>query len=254
MGIVQKITLVIPCFNEERRLQKDEFLSLIQYPDLHLLFVNDGSTDGTEQCLRSIKNQAKEKIEIQSLKKNLGKAEAVRRGLICAIEKNANIVGYIDADFAVPVYEVLRLIEEIKQRRVAVVMASRVKLLGRKIERKLHRHYLGRVFATFSSFILGLPVYDTQCGAKLFQNTPVLRSAIESPFLSRWAFDVELLGRLLIGTDSVTPLSEKDFLEVPLKEWREMPGSRVHFLDFLRAGIDLLLTSFLLFTKRRRRA
>lgn len=248
---MQKIILVIPCFNEERRLQKDEFLSLIQKPDLHLLFVNDGSTDNTEQCLLAIQDQAKEKIELLSLERNQGKAEAVRRGLIYAIEKKADIVGYIDADFAVPVREVLRLIKEIKQRQVAVVIASRVKLLGRRIDRNVIRHYLGRAFATFSSFALRLPIYDTQCGGKLFRNTEILLSAVESPFFSRWAFDVELIGRLLIGTESVAPLSEKDFLEVPLEEWRDVPGSKMHFFSMAKMGMELLLINFLLLKRRR---
>ena len=80
-----------------------------------------------------------------------------------------------------------------------VILASRVSLLGRRIVRSTRRHYLGRIFATLASRILRVAVYDTQCGAKLFRCAPALAAALRDPFLSRWVFDVELLGRLLTG-------------------------------------------------------
>ena len=61
------------------------------------------------------------------------------------------------------------------------------------------RHYVGRLFATASSLILDMTVYDTQCGAKVLRAGPALRAALATPFHSRWAFDVELLGRLHNG-------------------------------------------------------
>ena len=116
-------------------------------------------------------------------------------------------------------------------------IGSRVKLLGRTIERSELRHYLGRVFATCASITLGLPVYDTQCGLKLFRNVPAIAAAVERPFLSRWIFDVELIAR--IGREAGTGAAVR-IREVPLEVWRERGSSRLSATDFLRAPLELL--------------
>jgi hypothetical protein len=86
---------------------------------------------------------------------------------------------------------------------VQVAIGARVGMLGYDIDRSAVRHYLGRVFATAASLILQARVYDTQAGPSCSAPAPALAEALAVPFLSRWAFDVELPGRLLIGTPAV---------------------------------------------------
>ena len=115
-----------------------------------------------------------------------------------------------------------------------------MRMLGMDIKRLTLRHYLGRIFANFAAWTLKIPIYDTQCGAKAFRRCAALELALRDPFLSRWAFDVELLGRLLLGGDNVSGLREEDFVEVPLRRWHDIPGFHWRFHDLLRMGFDLL--------------
>ena len=231
------ITLVVPCYNEAARLDGPALVGLVDaHAALRLLLVDDGSTDRTAERLRTVAAERPARIDVLVLPANGGKAEAVRQGLRHALAGGADVVGYFDADLSTPPPEILRLVQTIEASGVAVVMGARVALLGRDIRRHAARHYLGRIFATTASMMLGVRVYDTQCGAKLFRRTAALAAALERPFRSRWAFDVELLGRLLsaglpIGT----------FVEVPLMTWRDVPGSKLNVARMGRAFCDLLL-------------
>ena len=92
-----------------------------------------------------------------------------------------------------------------------------------------------------ASIILKLPVYDTQCGAKAFRASAALSRALEEPFHARWAFDVELIGRLLANG-----LGCRDFVEVPLRRWVDVGGSRLRPVHFPILGWELLRIFFAL--------
>ena len=231
-------TLVVPCYNEAHRLDDSAFLSLV---DEHtsLLFVNDGSTDATEARVRRLAARD-DRIGVVSFPQNRGKGEAVRVGLQRAHGTHSKIVGYVDADLATPVAEIRRLLERFRSTDAALLLGSRVGLLGRQITRSAHRHYLGRVFATAASLVVKLPVYDTQCGAKFFRVSPTLDAALKEPFVSRWIFDVELLGRLSIGTPSAPPIDAGAMIEEPLWVWHDVTGSKMRSAAILAAAPDLV--------------
>jgi dolichyl-phosphate beta-glucosyltransferase len=232
--------IVVPCFNEERRLEEARFLKLAERHEAHLLFVDDGSRDRTLDVLERLRSRVPEFVIVHALPKNQGKAEAVRQGLTIALGRGFRLVGYADADLATPPAELLRMLQILEDiPAIDVAIGSRVLLIGRRIERKASRHYLGRVFATFAANVLRAPFYDTQCGAKFFRKTPALEAALEERFVSRWAFDVELLGRLLAGTTSVAGIGLERMREIPLEEWIDKPGSKLRFSDMASAIVDL---------------
>ncbi len=227
-----RVAVVVPCFNEQRRLDPHQVSELTEVGDCDLVLVDDGSTDGTRDLLESLA-AGSDRVTVLALEANSGKAEAVRRGLLAAVGAGYDIVGYADADFATPPSEIARLIDLCRSDERRVVIGSRVGLLGHQIDRSAVRHYTGRVFGTLGSLLLGFQVYDTQCGAKVFRVDDVFRSALGSTFVSRWSFDVELLGRL------ATPRGTAGFLEVPLATWREVGGSKLNIMSSIKATAEL---------------
>jgi dolichyl-phosphate beta-glucosyltransferase len=98
------------------------------------------------------------------------------------------------------------------------------------------------VFATIASLLLRLRVYDTQCGAKLFRKTDVAHEVFDRPFMSSWAFDVEILARLLrLQRSGKIPPVARVVVEVPLRQWTDVRGSKISFTDSLIATTQLLL-------------
>ena len=241
-----RVAVVVPCFNEAKRLDATALLSVLGGPQWSITFVDDGSTDSTGEVLRNIAARAPTQVRIVTLERNSGKAEAVRRGLVDAIEQGAQQVAFLDADLATPPHELARVVAALEDPEVRVALGARVALLGSTIERKLSRHYVGRIFASGASLALRLPVYDTQCGAKAFRVCPELTAALADPFRSRWVFDVELIGRLLMGG-----LSARHFIEVPLKEWRDVNGSKLSATAMVRSGIDLAMLAWTLRSSKR---
>jgi hypothetical protein len=121
-----------------------------------------------------------------------------------------------------------------------MVFGSRVRLLGRNVERAWLRRILGRCFAAVVFVILRLPVYDTQCGAKLFRLTPTLREIFAAPFTTRWIFDVEIIARLIaLRRREGGPEPAECIYELPLHIWRHVGGSKVRLADFGRVATDL---------------
>ena len=227
MGLNRKTAIVVPCYNEAKRLNCEAFENaLSKDPNLELVFVNDGSSDDTEDKLNDIRRRAGQRAHVFSLQHNSGKAEAVRQGVLRAFELRTELIGYWDADLATPLDFIELFARELDARDVSLVLGARVRMLGRNIERRAFRHYVGRGFATVAAFSLGFPVYDTQCGAKLFRATPVLREAFVRPFELNWGFDVELLKRLRDARNSVHHFDvERECVEFPLPAWTDTPGS-----------------------------
>jgi dolichyl-phosphate beta-glucosyltransferase len=233
---VPRVTIVVPCFNEEHRLDLNAFRACSD--DVHFCFVDDGSRDNTLLVLQALAATDPIRFRVLHLAKNSGKAEAVRAGMVDALSKAADYVGFWDADLATPLSELPRFIEILEKRsEIQMVIGARVRLLGREISRRPGRHYFGRAGATLISSSLGLAVYDTQCGAKLFRSSDLMRDIFAKPFLSRWIFDVEIIARLIqrMGRDDAA----RAIYELPLVVWHDVHGSKVKTRDYVRGLRDL---------------
>lgn len=195
-----RLSLVIPAYNEARRLEETltrcwSYLSAAGEP-FELLLIDDGSTDGTAAVAKLFAQDHPGTL-VRSIP-HAGKAAAVRAGLLAA---SGELVAFTDADLATP----LENLDEFAQRARSgadIVIGSREGAGSRRIGEPGYRHLMGRVFNRMVQLLVLPGIEDTQCGFKLFRREAA-RAVLSRAILYRdsavvagprvTAFDVELL-------------------------------------------------------------
>lgn len=227
-----KTGIIIPCYNEGKRLNQEAFVSFIsENKNYHLCFVNDGSKDNTLEVLHTMKNQAPEAISIVDVKKNSGKATAVRAGARFLYSMtNISNIGFMDADLSTDFRDFKDLVSTLEKENKLVVFGSRNALGSGTIERNFMRNVFSKFVKQFILLILGLPIRDTQCGAKVFARS-IVPVAYDDAFVSKWLFDVEIFLRLkkFLGKENTM----KNIVEQPLMRWVHVDDSKLGMRDAL---------------------
>ena len=227
------VHLVVPCYRESARI--GGFLPVLcqemtELTGVRVLVVEDGSDPQEAERMRQIVDSLRTEfpclLPLMTLPENLGKGGAVYAGW--HKHGGAEWLAFVDADGSCTASEVARLLS-LRQQGTAL-FASRIKILGRRVERLLKRHLLGRVYATLVSELLAVPVYDSQCGLKLVPRAAYERIA-DRLQVKGFAFDVELMVALLKAGCAID--------EVPI-DWHEVPGGKVDLLrDSWRMALDV---------------
>ena len=239
---MSRAIVVVPCFNESRRLNMRAIQDFGRRTECaELLFVNDGSRDETLELLEHLNASNPRRFSFLHLAQNGGKAEAVRQGMLMSLRAGADYVGFWDADLATPLADIepfCRILDG--KPHIDVVIGTRMRLLGHAIDRRPLRYLLGRLFANTASMALGVRLFDTQCGAKLFRSSSELAALLSQPFSTRWIFDVEMFARMKqLRRGSQQPPLEQAIYEFPLDAWRDVAGSNVKGRDFAKASWEL---------------
>jgi glycosyltransferase involved in cell wall biosynthesis len=239
MSQASRILLVIPAFKESQRLPRylEALASSVKVglPTMKLMVVDDGSGDFEQEHLMKIVRTLMESysciLDPLLLPNNLGKGGAILAGWDAGVDKY-DYLGFVDADGAIPASEVIALANLMTSSpREISFFGSRIKMLGKRIERGWTRHFSGRVFAFFVGLLIEPEIYDSQCGLKFIPSAHFrnIRNRLQG---RRFAFDVELTAALRkVGH----PIEE-----VPIS-WRDVPGSKVSlFRDTFRMLSDTL--------------
>jgi glycosyltransferase involved in cell wall biosynthesis len=236
--------LVIPCYRDAARLEPFLLELVARLPAaFSIQVVDDGSSRDEAAELGAVLDRARavyepggpQVCELLRLPKNQGKGAAVRAGWVAGAA-GFDLAGFADADGSVSANEIVRGYDYFSAHlgEIDGLLGSRLKVLGRRVERKLVRHIVGRVFATAVSTLSHLPVYDTQCGFKLFK-TSVLAPVLPRLTSDRFAFDVELILELTVAGATLR--------EFPV-DWFHREGSKVSVLrDMLPMLRDVWQTS-----------
>lgn len=227
-----KLSIIIPCFNEEDRLPKNFAKAYAFFKknikDFEVILVDDGSVDKTLTIIKHLSKQYKD-VNFISYRPNQGKGYAVKKG----VEKSSGqIICFMDADFAIDLKEAAKFIKQIDQG-ANIVIANRnlgkSKMIGQK---NLIRRFLGKSLTYLNNIFLNLNnISDTQCGFKFFE-ARVAKQLFSNLTVYRWLFDMEIL--------TLASLKGYKIVSLPVT-WKEIEGSKVNLVsDFIPVGKDLI--------------
>jgi len=233
--------IIVPCYNEENRLDRQAFIDFIKSHSYYLLcFVNDGSSDNTITVLNEIKEARPNQVHVLDMPVNGGKAAAVRAGALHLEEfTDADYIGFIDADLSTDFQDFKALVNTLNSNEMLdVVYGSRNKGESSGIDRNFFRAIFSNIVKAFIYLILRLPIEDTQCGAKVFRKKIVLKT-FSLPFQTRWLFDVEIFIRLkrYYKPDNVM----NHIYEQPLAKWVHVDDSKLGAKDAIQIPAKLIL-------------
>ena len=230
--MTRSISIIIPAYNEEKRLPATlrliiAYLRRGGWPFAEILVVDDGSADATVQVAEQARADYPD-LRVLRNPGNRGKGYAVRHGML---ECRGEWAIYTDADLSTPIEELETLWQAIERDNARVAVGSRAldrRLIG--VHQSFFRENIGRVFNLLMRLSTGLPFHDTQCGFKLFEGAAA-REIFRRQRVERFGFDVEVLfiaQRLGYRT-----------LEVPVR-WNDVAGTKVRMGSGLAAFLDPL--------------
>lgn len=211
------ITVVIPAFNEVKRLAVTlgpMWRSLRRrFADFEMIVVDDGSTDGTAEVVRtfSIEHQ---NVRLISYPINRGKGYAVRQGVLSS---SGQYVLFSDADQSTPMREVRKLLRALESCDIAI--GSRAIRESRIAQyQPIYRVVMGKTFNKFVQLMTVPGVKDTQCGFKCFFGDEA-RELFSRCRIDGFSFDVEVL---YLARRKGLRIAEVGVY------WRNSPESKVH--------------------------
>lgn len=232
------VGVVIPCYNEEKRLLSNDFIDFIdQYTGYHLCFVNDGSKDNTLKVLQDLQKGRENFITVYNCEKNGGKAEAVRLGMLHMGKfPDLDYIGFLDADLSTDLSDFDDLVSTIDGSDFKIVSGSRISRMGADITKESARQIISLTINYIIRTILSMNFKDTQCGAKIFHKD-VIRLCFKHKFITRWLFDVEIFLRMKTYLGSTE--AKRSICEKPLKRWIHADGSKLSMKDSLKIIFQL---------------
>ena len=227
------VGVVIPCYNEEKRLLSTEFTNfIIKNSGYHLCFVNDGSSDKTLDVLNNLRKGRENFISVYDCAQNGGKAEAVRLGMLHMAQKeDLDYIGFLDADLSTDLSDFDALVNTIESTDYKIVSGSRINRMGADITKESARKIISLTINFIIRKILSMDFKDTQCGAKIFHKD-IIDIAFDKKFITKWLFDVEIFVR--IRKKFGLSKAKQMLCEQPLKRWIHADGSKLSMKDSVK--------------------
>ena len=219
---MRTIAIVIPCFNEAKRLNFKFFFDLYAETHCSFIFVDDGSTDQTGQLIVETFLEQNIPVDLITFEFNLGKASAISRGLEAAHKKGIEFVAFCDADNSTKPSDILSLYEHIAENEhIMVVSGARVPLSGSNVLRRDFRKWVGRIVATLVSKMTHIAIYDPMSPMKVYRLN-AFGPEFEFVPKTKWLGEVEIMFH-------VYNIDRSRFVveEICLNYWRDEEGGHI---------------------------
>jgi glycosyltransferase involved in cell wall biosynthesis len=192
-----KVSIIIPAYNEEKRIEEtltaysDYFENLRKKNklDYEILVVINNTTDRTEEIVK-LSCKKNSRVRYLNLVKG-GKGYAVIEGFKDCLKRDSHLIGFVDADMATAPQHFHELIENIGGYD-AVIASRYVEGSIVKPKQTWQRIFVSRIFNLLIRGLFLMPYSDTQCGAKIFKKSVIIK-IVNEVGMSQWAVDVELL-------------------------------------------------------------
>lgn len=225
------LSLIIPAYNEEKRLsatmEKIYQYLLDKHYGWEIIIVDDGSSDGTFDIAADFASQIPS-IKILRNGVNRGKGYSVKRGILAS---KGEFVAFIDADMSTPIEELEKLFDTLKEGYDIAIGSRSIKESRVKIRQPWYRQAMGKIFNMLVRVLFFQNFYDTQCGLKLF-NGGAAREIARSMKVEGFCFDVEML---YLAKIKGYRIKEKGIV------WNNSPESKVKlFASSASMFIDLI--------------
>lgn len=235
---MSSVCLIIPCYNESKRLNLHHFESFLSaHQNYSICFADDGSTDNTGQLLKQLQGLFPQRITLFKAANNNGKAAIIRKAINSMYSKtHFDYYGYFDADLSTPLAAAIPFVQLLEVNpALQMIYGSRIEMPGVEIHKNYLRHLGGRIFSFIVNHYFDLTLYDTQCGAKVMRSA-IVPVVFDTPFITRWLFDIEIILRL-----RKKKLDDKVAIkEVPLQYWSNRKGSKITVADLLKLPMEMI--------------
>lgn len=187
-----KATVIVPTYNEAQNLPRllEQVFSL-GIDGINIIIVDDNSPDGTGNLAEDLAKKYPGRMEIIHRKGKMGLASAYIAGFRLALERGAEAIFEMDADFSHSPEYLPRFLEKLEN--CDVVVGSRY-IRGAALDPHwgLWRKFVSRAGNSYVRLVTGLKVKDTSSGFKCFRRRVLEGLALDSIRSEGYAFQIEV--------------------------------------------------------------
>lgn len=212
------ISIILPAYNEDKCIKDSlnklrQYLNNIDEYDFHIVVVNDGSKDKTDEVVKAIDD-----VHLVSYTPNKGKGGAVKEGLKYSLDVlKCDYMIFMDVDLSTDLKAIIKTINLLKEGHQFVIGSRYDKESQIIVKQSFRRRIISKLSRIIISCMFSFKIKDTQCGFK-GMDKEVATMLIDKSQINDFSFDVEYL--------YIAKLNGYKFISIPVI-WKDDRDSKV---------------------------